>query len=285
MMPAPAGTVAAPQQFSFTSVQAAAPKRKFPSWTSEKARKAHDAGKYIKIVAEGDGYKSGFWTTSGALRKIKSEPNVVYLPGLRLAGDRDTLTRYVQELVSTGAVPAEQANQAFATAYTAANPGSLGLLEREIAGLPVKPKGASAAKSALNLQRIVALKGYVNDKVKSAQMQSVAVAGGKSRGGGPPKSLIERIRDEARENIALEGRSRPGEFQFRYVNVTNPNKPVRRSYNADSSVQHILPKQLPLAAKTREGIMAVAQQLAASGSISQAELSMVYQALGGQQAQ
>lgn len=149
-----------------------------PVWTREKAENARRNGQYIKL-----GDKRGNLAITGAKAMFTKEKSWLYVPALRVAGNRQDVERVLGELVQAGAMQSGDVKDALAGAYRAGSENSPAFLEEveELKAMRASGKTAGKAKGA-ELPRSIA---FYAEALDTATVESKT--GGTERKARSPK--------------------------------------------------------------------------------------------------
>lgn len=240
---------AAPAQVTGSTVTAvrAGGKKGLPTWTPEIARALAAKHQYKQIIATTDGFKATTLQVSGAKKRMQDMRNkniaYVYVPGLRVAGEMNTVQNYLQQLVNAGKANANDVQAAVRNSYNYDNSvASLNQgLEAEIRAKEQAPKPAKAPKSQVTLAQLIALNKALGRGL------SKSASGGRPRAAGrQAKSVPERAADAA----AFNSSAAPG-VGWKYVNfsITKEGKLRAALGKAGDKSFKVLHKTFPMASK------------------------------------
>lgn len=194
-------------------------KRSFPNWDAGVVQKFANKHQYMQIVLK---EKGGFRPTplqiSGAKRRLRDKQSkgidFIYVPMLRLAGDRGVLTEYINQLVAMRKLNQAQAQQALGSVYdynnSVANTNQR--LEQELGAKAQAPKAAKE-KGRISLDQLI----DIHNVFKSGVSRSSQSGTGKTTAGRAKKTDTERIQEAIQYNTQA---SKTSGTAYKYLNFS-----------------------------------------------------------------
>ena len=199
-------------------------RKEWPTWTKGKAEDKRKDMKYTKLTRDKAGVvKTTSLVITGASKMWKKAENadLVYLPELRLAGDRNLLDLFTNELVKEGKITAAERQFAFDTAHSSDKVNSAEFLA-EVRNYEANRPVSKKVKSEFTLEIITAI--YEDSKKTKGQNLMGAVGLPRARKG--RETFDQRVLALGAANREVAQRQRAGDptavYKFIEVNKFDP---------------------------------------------------------------
>lgn len=239
--------------------------RSVPAWSNKLANDLENKRQYRKITEKDGGYASSVLAGSGIISMFEkkkdgklSRADMVYLPMLRLAGSRELLSAYLDDLIKLKQLRKADADQAWDERIDIEN-----YLDQDVADMVEDAKAflknEKEKMTHVSLDRLLELYSFANDKKVKLEYAPVEREATTARAGRvtQKKSLLDRIEALADENQNLaKGES------FKYLNVEKwlSDSKATKSNPTASSIA-IAPEFFPIRANTERTLKNVVKKI------------------------